>query len=72
MPQYELDADDGATRQVRGRSPEDAVRRALGPAPGAEVSVGEAELGTGWCEVRVGGAPAGRVRPRARMTFRRD
>ena len=71
MPQYELAAD-GATRQVRGRSPHDAVRRALGPEPDAEVTVGDAELGTGWCEVRIDGVPAGRVRARDRMRFRRD
>ena len=81
MPQFELEAAGQPATFVRARSPEDAVRRALGP-PDASASdsdrqspalaVGEAEAGTGWQEVTVDGLPWGRVRPRDRMRFRRD
>lgn len=71
MPQFELDAD-GATRQVRGRSADDACRRALALDADADLAVGEAALGTGWRPVVVDGAPRARVRARDRMRFRRD
>lgn len=79
MPQYELDpaasssqSADGASRLIRGRSPEDAVRRALSLDAGAEIEIGDAALGTGWCGVHVDGALAARLRARDRMRFRRD
>ena len=71
MPQFELDTD-GAPRLARGRSPQDAARRALGLAPDARLELGEPEAGTQWAELRVDGVPAGRIRPRGRMRFRRD
>ena len=71
MPHYELDLD-GTTRHERGRTPEDAVRRALALGDEARVALGEAEGGTQWTDVRVDGVPRGRLRPRDRMRFRRD
>lgn len=71
MPQFELDTD-GAARLVRGRSADDAVRRALALPEAARVEFGEPEGGTQWAELRVDGAPRGRLRPRDRMRFRRD
>ncbi len=71
MPQFEVEPHDQPTRFVRARSEADAVARHLGETPEA-VEVGEPEPGAGWCDVSVGGAPWGRVRPRDRMRFRRD
>ncbi len=74
MPQFELEASGQPAAFVRARSPEDAVRRALGgpDRQSAALAVGEAEAGTGWQEVTVDGEPWGRVRPSDRMRFRRD
>ena len=74
MPQYELDtagpvAFSGLTR---GRSPEDAVRRAGGVPEESRVEVGEPEGPEEWQAVRVDGEPAGRLRAHQRMRFRRD
>ena len=71
MPQFELDTD-GAFRLVRGRSDQDAARRALGLSADARVELGDPEDGTHWAELRVDGVRAGRLRPRDRMRFRRD
>ena len=70
MPQFEIAPASGPVAFARGRTAEDAVRRQLGD--GGAVELGEAEAGSGWREVRVGGQPWGRVRPRDRMRFRRD
>jgi len=70
MPQFEIAPATGPVVFVRARSEADAVARHLG-AP-AEVDLSEAVPGEGWREVRVGGQPWGRVRPRDRMRFRRD
>ncbi len=70
MPQFELAPTSGPVTFARARSAEDAVRRQL--AVDDAVEIGEAEAGSGWQEVRVGGQPWGRVRPRDRMRFRRD
>lgn len=72
MPQFELDVPPDAPRHVRGRSAEDAARRALGLAADAEVALGEAAQGSGWAELRVDGEVRGRLRARDRMRFRRD
>ena len=86
MPQFEVAPTAGPTVFVRARSEADAVARHLersgleapsdGPAAsGLEappVDLAEPEPGSGWREVRVGGAAWGRVRPRDRMRFRRD
>ena len=79
MPQFELDVTsaaagsaDAAPRLVRGRSAEDAVRRALALEGAAVVEVGEAAQGSGWSALHVDGEARGRVRPRDRMRFRRD
>ena len=71
MPQFEIAPASGPVAFVRARTDADAVARHLGDAPEA-VALGEAEAGTGWREVRVGGQPWGRVRPRDRMRVRRD
>lgn len=71
MPQFEIAPATGPAVFVRARSEADAVQRHLGAAAEA-VEVGDADPGPGWREVRVGGQPWGRVRPRDRMRFRRD
>ncbi len=74
MPQYELDAvgPEAASVRVRGRTPEEAVRRAALLPDETEVQVdGEADL-HGWCSVRIDGEASGRVRLHQRMQFRRD
>jgi len=73
VPQYELDrtgAEAGAL--VRGRSPEDAVRRAAEVPDATAVEVDAPEGVEGWQAVRVGGEAAGRIRAHQRMRFRRD
>lgn len=74
MPQYELDdvGPDQFTGRMRGRTPEEAVRRALDLSEDAEVDVDENADLRGWQAVRIDGVPAGRVRPHQRMQFRRD
>lgn len=72
MPQFETRPHNGDAAMIRARTPADAVRQRAGLADDADVEVGEAEAGSGWCEVAVGGAAWGRVRPRDRMRFRRD
>ena len=74
MPQYELDAvgPRNVFACVRGRTPEEAIRRAVEVAEGAAVEVeGEADL-HGWQTVRIDGEASGRVRLHQRMRFRRD
>lgn len=73
MPQYELDrTGEGAGALVRGRSPEDAVRRAVDVPEATAVEVDAPEGVEGWQAVRVGGEAAGRIRAHQRMRFRRD
>lgn len=74
MPQYELDAvgPNAVCGRVRGRTPEEAVRRAAAvPAETPVYVEDEADL-HGWRAVQIDGAPAGRVRLHQRMQFRRD
>lgn len=73
MPQFEVETP-ARTRFVRARDAADAVRRAAPDAlaAAADVALGPAARGTGWCDVTVDGALWGRVRPRDRMRFRRD
>lgn len=71
MPQFEIAPAAGPVVFVRARSEADAVARHLGPEAGP-LDLGEAAPGEGWRDVRVGGQPWGRVRPRDRMRFRRD
>jgi hypothetical protein len=72
MPQFELDAvgEARASGLVRARTPEEAVRQAVGEGPPVEVAP-EADL-QGWQAVTVGGEASGRVRLHQRMRFRRD
>ena len=74
MPQYELDnvGPDGFSGRTRGRTPEEAVRRALDLPADADISVSDAATLKGWQTVRIDGEEAGRVRPHQRMQFRRD
>jgi hypothetical protein len=74
MPQYELDnvGPDGFSGRTRGRTPEEAVRRALGLAAEMDVVVSDDADLKGWQTVRIDGEEAGRVRPHQRMQFRRD
>ncbi len=74
MPQYELDAvgRHEVSARTRGRTPEEAVRRAAGLPDDADLAVdAEADL-HGWHVVRLEGKAAGRVRLHQRMQFRRD
>ncbi|MEP0548223.1 MAG: hypothetical protein ABJF88_14905 [Rhodothermales bacterium] len=74
MPQYELDHVGPAAYggRVRGRTPEEAVRRAADLDDDAAVTVGDDADLHGWQEVRIDGEPSGRVRLHQRMQFRRD
>jgi len=74
MPQYEVETvgPERYSGLVRGRSPEDAVRRAGGVPDASAVEVGAAEGPEAWQAVRVDGREAGRVRAHQRMRFRRD
>jgi len=74
MPQYELDAVGPArfTGLQRGRTPEEAVRRAGQVPDDSALVIGPEADREGWQDVAVDGAPAGRVRPHQRMRFRRD
>lgn len=77
MPQFELKQSHPGNRQVvlRGRTPEDAVRRFTDAPPDATIEL-QPETGpdhlAGWQRFLVNGQPAGRVRPHHRMRFRRD
>ena len=76
MPQYEYEpapsADSAAPARHRGRTPADAVARALGVAR-EQVDVSADADDHGWQAVSVDGEPAGRIRDHAaRMRFRRD
>jgi hypothetical protein len=74
MPQYELEnvGPDGFSGRTRGRTPDEAVRRALGLAAEDDVSVADDADLQGWQTVRIDGEEAGRIRPHQRMQFRRD
>lgn len=74
MPQYELEKVGPArfSGLSRGRTPEEAVRLAGGVPDTSTLVLGEADGPGAWRPVRVDGVPAGRVRPHARMRFRRD
>lgn len=73
MPQFELDevGSERAGGLHRGRSAEDAVRRATSTPHDVAVSVGEEDV-QGWRAIEIDGRPAGRVRLHQRMRFRRD
>ncbi len=71
MPQFEVQPHDQSSAFVRARTDLDAVRRHLA-SDASDVTLGEAEAGSGWRAVAVEGAGWGRVRPRDRMRFRRD
>lgn len=73
MPQYELDRVRGdVSGRFRGRTPEEAVRRAAALPDTAEIAVDtEADL-HGWQAVCIGGEASGRIRLHQRMQFRRD
>lgn len=74
MPQFEFESVVPAAESGlhRGRSPEDAVRRAARADDTADVQVADDEDLHGWREVRIDGIPAGRLRLHQRMRFRRD
>ena len=76
MPQFETERSDASghpdAATVRALDAADAVRRAFGLAPDVAVTLGVASPRDGWATVTVDGEPAGRVRPHARMRFRRD
>lgn len=74
MPQYELDGVGTAAYagRTRGRTPDEAVRRALGLDETAAVVISDEEDVHGWRDVRIDDEPSGRVRLHQRMQFRRD
>ena len=72
MPQFETERPGKSAAVVRAADLEDAVRRAFGVPAGTVVVVGPPSPRDAWAPVVVDGAPAGRVRPHARMRFRRD
>lgn len=73
MPQFETERLGGAEARIgRARDAEDAVRRAFDVPAEARIQVGPPDLRDAWCAVSVDDTPAGRVRPHARMRFRRD
>ena len=74
MPQFELESV-GPGRfsgRARGRTPEEAVRRAAELPAEVIVTVEEDENVHGWRTVRLDGEASGRVRLHQRMQFRRD
>lgn len=72
MPQFETERPGAPVAVVRALDPADAVRRAHGLPSEARVDIGAASARDAWAAVTVDGAAAGRVRPHARMRFRRD
>ena len=74
MPQYELDGvgPDRFVGRARGRTPEEAVRRALPLADTSVLTLAEAEDLHGWRDIQIDGETAGRIRLHQRMQFRRD
>ncbi len=74
MPQYELDHVGPAEYEgrIRGRTPEEAVRRAADLADETTVTISDDADLHGWQEVQIDGEPSGRVRLHQRMQFRRD
>jgi hypothetical protein len=74
MPQYELDdvGPGSFNGRARGRTPDEAVRRALDLPDDADVTVDEEADLRGWQAVRIDGESAGQIRLHQRMQFRRD
>lgn len=74
MPQYELEAvgRPPVSGLHRGRTPEEAIRRAAGLDAAVPVQVATVEDVQAWQEVTIDGTPAGRIRLHQRMRFRRD
>ena len=74
MPQYELDTVGPArtSGRFRGRTPEEAVRRAADLPEDAGLTVEDDADLHGWRAVRLSGEASGRVRLHQRMQFRRD
>ncbi len=72
MPQFETERPGAPAAVVRAQDPADAVRRTQGLSPEVRIEIGEASPRDAWAAVTVDGAAAGRVRPHARMRFRRD
>ena len=73
MPQFETEPPEGSPpRVLRATDAADAVRRALSLPPETPVAIGDPSPRDAWAEVTAAGEPAGRVRPHARMRFRRD
>ena len=73
MPQFELEqvGPDGFSGLVRGRTPEEAIRRATRLSGERTVTIGLEVDVQGWQPVQVDGVLSGRVRPHQRMRFRR-
>ncbi len=71
MPQFELERG-SEVLQVRGRTIEDALIRALRVPEATPIEIEEEEDLHGWRRVRLHGELQGRVRPFHRMRFRRD
>lgn len=72
MPTFETERPGAPAETLRARDAADAVRRAAGLPADAAVDVAEPSGPDGWCDASVNGTPSGRVRPHARMRFRRD
>lgn len=72
MPTFETERPGAPPETLRARDAADAVRRAHNVPADAVVAVADPSGPDGWCEATVNGTPAGRVRPHARMRFRRD
>ncbi len=72
MPQFETERPGAPAEVLRARDAADAVRRAASLLDDAVVDVADPSGPDGWCDATANGTPAGRVRPHARMRFRRD
>ncbi|HEX9950364.1 MAG TPA: hypothetical protein VGB53_01225 [Rubricoccaceae bacterium] len=72
MPQFETERPGAPNQTVRARDAADAVRRAAEVPDTAQVDIGPPTGPDGWADATIDGTPAGRVRPHARMKFRRD
>jgi hypothetical protein len=71
MPQFEIEPTDQSSTFVRARTDVEAVTRHLRVSVD-ELTLGDAEAGSGWRTLSVRGTLWGRIRPRDRMRFRRD
>ena len=72
VPQFETERPGAPPTVARARDERDAARRAFGLGPEARLEIGPPDPRDAWRTVTLDGEPQGRLRPHARMRFRRD